>query len=161
MVIIKRNMMCYMTTDYSSVTDASVPEMTDQLFIYYGGFGLISLQIFMTTTKFCLKTFPLSLAVRVWWWFKETLSRLFEIPGFCNSPVGRERFLPPRAKASSTPTLMHMSTSIHSNRGYQTHIRPQRGNMRIFQSVHWASFMKNKRFLCKSFLNPFLRKLTH
>lgn len=29
--------------------------------IYYEGFGLISLQIFVTTTKFCLKTFPLSL----------------------------------------------------------------------------------------------------
>lgn len=93
--------------------------------IYYGGFGLISQQIFVTTTMFCLKTLAL-FSFRVWWRFKETFSRLFENSGFCNTPVGRERFLPARAKASSTPTLSDAYVHKHSQGISDTFQTPER-----------------------------------
>lgn len=149
MVIITRKTMCYITTDYSSVIDAPTPEMTDQRPIYYGGFGLISLQIFVTTSKFCLKTLPL-FSFRVWWRFKETFSRLFENSGFCNTPVGREHFLPARAKASSTPTLSDAYVHKHSQGISDTFQTPEREyeniSVRSLGLIH--EWNKQNWFLC-------------
>ncbi len=111
--------------------------------IYYGGFGLIFLQLFKTpTTVRGLKTFPLLGC-------GGGSRRRLRILVSATLQLDESISFQPEPKLHPHPhCLMHMSISIH--RGYQTHFRPQRGNRRIFQSVHWASFMKHKRnwFLC-------------
>ncbi len=127
--------------------------------IYYGGFGLIFLQIFETATTIRgLKTFPL-FSFWVWWWFKET----FENSGFCNTPVGRERFLPARAKASSTPTLSDAYVHKHSQGISDTFQTPEREyeNISVCSLVLIHETQAELIPVYIEFVNPFLRKLSH
>lgn len=140
MVIITRKTMCYITTDYSSVIDAPTPEMTDQRPLFIMGVLVWFLCKYLwLLASFVLKHCLFSLlgcgggSRRR---FRDCLRILVSATLQLDESISFQ----PEPKLHPHPhCLMHMSISIH--RGYQTHFRPQRGNMRIFQSVRWASFM--------------------